>query len=1740
MSKDTLQYRGLKLLFLSVVTSSCVTADIIGTVYKDFNFNGTQDGGDTSVIGASIKATCDDGNVYTSTTDSSGVYTLTGFPVGSKCRVEVDASSQGVGSGTNANGSDAPLVAMVADGSVHNISTGSPATYCQENPEVVMAAMPGYYTDGSIAGGGTPPFNKNFGSVFKIPAPQNGTFNNNGTITANRTTLALVDQTGAVWGAAWKKRSKELFVSATLKRYVPLKDESSATAVATSAGTIYKIDSANNLSVFATIPNVLSTTAQNELSDRNYGLNQDLDMTKYTAREGLGDLEISEDETKLYTVNMYTKELVVLDALSGNILNTVAIPNPYGALCPTEDIRPWALKVRGSDVFIGSVCESKINDDVGAAIQKYNGAIFQTITQTNSLRYLRARAYDPANKALGDGNRFANWTDQSYSNGPILSDIEFTNTGDLVLGYTARSSYNRISSLYGDIRKMCLNVDGSYTDESSDVVPTNCATHTVNYSGNPTDYLEFYTGDFFGANLGENGHPETASGALAQAPGAPNIIVGMIDGTDSWQPGAIGNYDNITGEKVGAQAVIDNTTSGERWPYGHKAGGMGDVELLCDPAPIEVGNYVWMDINQDGIQDANEPAMANVPVRLTCDGTQIGTAVTDENGYYYFGGVNNTNLTGGNTIGVGQACELSIAQADVNGKPPTTANPANVDDGIDNDAVASGTDNVISFTTTASNDHSLDFGISPALGCVTGTLFEDVNTDGLNNGTDATAPAGIKLLITDTYGNSYETTTDANGAFTVSNIPAGNVTVKVDTTDTDIPEGAVWTSAVLNNVTVSEGTAPNCATALFPFALPAPINQDPKDVAVCANPTSLTWTGATVSSISTWTNPVVDTPTTFTTAGGATVDVTMQIINDNDTEYNAAESGTSATFGEPYLSLYLGDQDAAGNGTWNDAGNCEANGYDLEAGESYDLEVTFSEPVILDNWRIRDVDSGDDRNGAANWNWQDGIKVQVFDANGDPVEVEPKIGSAGLGLIVDANGIVHTDPITYNNGNVATGIGSTANATNGHIVLSSNMVPLSKITITHVAGPDVPCQTRSALAMAGLAVCKPLHISGHVYNDEDGVNPTSACDTSNNTVDGTLINDINGTSLNACLIDNMGKVLDTQAIANGAYDFDKYILPNMSYKVLLTTATCTKGEDAPTAVLSQDWYYEGEQIDPANTIGHDGMPDGVIDVNVVNADISNIDFAINKSPMALNYTRPGELNPGGTTQVTFDPTVTLIVDNEETEPAKIKITQIPTGSMIYYGGNAVSVGDVIDNPDMRSFSIDPADGDISAGFSYVSIDKACRESQLAYFVASFGVPKISGFLYLDTNNNAQVDGNVTAKSCDASTPLYINLIGKNDNKVIASSALGDDGSYVFYNPDVQPNTSYTLVLSQIEGQAGDVAPSADLPEGCMNTAENKGTDVNNPESIAGDGSISVDVAGTDVPELNFGISPSVKIGDKVWIEDDNDGDATTGTVTPVVGTTVTANCGGVPYMAVTNAAGLYGIEVPQNSTCTVSLPAPQGRSASQGSDDADVSDTTSENDKTHNPEGTTVTVGTTDNMTLDFGFSEEVVEETYKIGTHFWIDTNANGVFDADEKPVDGALIELFDANGSKISDTTTANGGAYGFDVPAGTYQVKFNIPDRPEFEGFVFSNPKNNDNNALNINSANDKGFTQTVTVGPNAKSEVLTMDAGINCGCANVSTDSSDAQSILSMLTMMFFTLITALYFVRKEEDKETQNV
>jgi len=186
----------------------------------------------------------------------------------------------------------------------------------------------------------------------------------------------------------------------------------------------------------------------------------------------------------------------------------------------------------------------------------------------------------------------------------------------------------------------------------------NIATNTNNPPGVEGKY---YWGDLVGAGYN---HGSSSSGGLALLAGSNKLIMTAMDPTDEFNTSGIKRLHNgdgfvnnrntaasagssddsqdntggstMTGSGAGTRkgAILARTGS-INWG---KANGMGEIELLTEPAPVEIGNRVWQDNDGDGIQDADEPALAGVIVELwNADGTvKIATAVTDENGNYLF------------------------------------------------------------------------------------------------------------------------------------------------------------------------------------------------------------------------------------------------------------------------------------------------------------------------------------------------------------------------------------------------------------------------------------------------------------------------------------------------------------------------------------------------------------------------------------------------------------------------------------------------------------------------------------------------------------------------------------------------------------------------------------------------------------------------------------------------------------------------------------------------------------------------------------------------------------------------------------------------------------------------------------------------------------------------------------------------------------------------------------------------
>jgi len=171
-----------------------------------------------------------------------------------------------------------------------------------------------------------------------------------------------------------------------------------------------------------------------------------------------------------------------------------------------------------------------------------------------------------------------------------------------------------------------------------------------------------------------------------------------------------------------------------------------------------IGDFVWLDADADGIQDAGEPGLANVTVRLR-DGAlaEVATAVTDANGFYAL----DAECDGVYTVEVETPAGYAPTAAGV-GLPDTdsSASPASVATASD------GTPHT-----------SIDFGF--VLGGLAGAVFVDANANGTRDAGE-TGLAGVTLTLGGAPGAT--TSSAADGAYTFAGLTSGSYDVSAPAT----------------------------------------------------------------------------------------------------------------------------------------------------------------------------------------------------------------------------------------------------------------------------------------------------------------------------------------------------------------------------------------------------------------------------------------------------------------------------------------------------------------------------------------------------------------------------------------------------------------------------------------------------------------------------------------------------------------------------------------------------------------------------------------------------------------------------------------------------------------------------------------------------------------------------------------------------------------------------------------------
>ena len=200
---------------------------------------------------------------------------------------------------------------------------------------------------------------------------------------------------------------------------------------------------------------------------------------------------------------------------------------------------------------------------------------------------------------------------------------------------------------------------------------------------------------------------------------------------------------------------------------------------LAGPNPglgsVQVGDRLFVDTNENGLQDANEPGISGVVVQVFQGTTEVDSVTSGAGGDFLFDLDPDTSYE----------LRIDTTQAALGGRVLALANQG-TNDQLDSDFALNGTNATAAFTTEAEGTviHSLDAGFVDAqqTGVLTlgDTVFRDANDNGLLD-TGETGVAGVTVELLDQAGTTVleTTTTNSSGVYTFVALEPGTYRVRL-------------------------------------------------------------------------------------------------------------------------------------------------------------------------------------------------------------------------------------------------------------------------------------------------------------------------------------------------------------------------------------------------------------------------------------------------------------------------------------------------------------------------------------------------------------------------------------------------------------------------------------------------------------------------------------------------------------------------------------------------------------------------------------------------------------------------------------------------------------------------------------------------------------------------------------------------------------------------------------------------
>lgn len=843
----------LSALSIPTMASAADGDPISGVVWVDYDANGRHDTYEEGVKGAEVRAFAPDGTVVGPVTSGAdGSYTL---PVqGSEAAWRVEAKlpdeDQWKEWRNAAMGSDNRSTVRFVTVPAQNVDFAFhvPSAHVENNPLVYLpmhrfgTASDGF-EDTQPSGGAIHYDDESPDSSTPVPT------------TADLSPASI----GATFGSTWQRADSDqetgrLFVSAYMRRHAALgpgglgaiyeviPDGADFTAPTahqelyvnvTDAG----IDIGDAYDQGAALDaNGVRSTVNNE--NPTYDWIRDHQAWDRVGRVGLGGIAASPDRSRLFAVNLYHRSLIVIDEDDKSV-QEVELDQYFP---DSSDLRPFGVSADplSGRMFLTVTDTAESTQDPNQlrgyvyAFDPSDPSTLTKVLETPALNYPRARvSYQPWRT---DARSFPD--DLPYPSGmyiqnvsiPVVADVDVLH-GNMVIGirdlsgdlfgangtfYTGDLTDNRRiagSRAWGESLYATGNDDGTFTLENNGVAGGVTGAGVADDVKGPggAGYFDS-TWMQFEESLG--------SSVVVYSRDDGVLTTGLHTAGGSFQVGTRRLYQGTGAhfDPRGAMVIQNNNplNSGGPPEVTSKGNGLGSMAVLATAAPIEVGNYVWNDLDGDGVQDADEPAIAGSTVNLyeKSSGALVSTVTTDENGNYVF-----TDLKPNTDY---QVCLDNPADYEPGGVldnfSPTVANKGDQESPDpslnDSNGIAGPNGFACGDVTTGEagdNDHSIDFGfvrLAVELGM----------TKTLTQGPTATGPDQYEAVYDITVTNAGE----GRGIYDLFDRPAfsGDLTVEkvvaANTKPGDVPIMGTFTglgaelkspeNQIADNVSIPSGS----------------------------------------------------------------------------------------------------------------------------------------------------------------------------------------------------------------------------------------------------------------------------------------------------------------------------------------------------------------------------------------------------------------------------------------------------------------------------------------------------------------------------------------------------------------------------------------------------------------------------------------------------------------------------------------------------------------------------------------------------------------------------------------------------------------------------------------------------------------------------------------------------------------------------------------------------------------------